>query len=404
MDRPRGYREIARARYREGCRAAVGSDGAVAGHEEDLAAAGAPFFADPAAADRPADGFGVPCLDGQDIAGRACQAAFEDAGDAVAFLGVLELGIGRIDIFRQRAFLDDPLRRVFVGGHDHICADAEFGRECGEECLRLLFADTVITAFAGDEIGVLPDRAAILAPVEGKGPARQAFARIPLALTVMEETAGSEFLAQLADEDIGLVALGGADGAGIPFVGFEIVDRHEGRLAAHGQANVLRGQNAVHLFAEIVERLPAFLGKRLGDARVFCNARHRHLEAEGGLGLAEIAAGNRCRIAEMRRGGERNMAFAGQKAGGRIKADPAGAGQIDLAPGMKVGEIHLGAGGAVERLQVRGELDEIAGDEAGGKAEMAQDLHKQPGRVTTRAFFETRVSCGVCTPGSMRMT
>jgi hypothetical protein len=108
------------------------------------------------------------------------------------------------------------------------------------------------------------------------------------------------------------------------------------------------------------------------------DARHRHLEVEFGVGLAEDGAGDRRGVAIMRRGGERNVAFAGQQARGRVEADPAGAGQVDLAPGMQVGEIDFGAGRAVERLEIGRQLDEIAGDEAGGETEIAQDLHQQP--------------------------
>ncbi len=38
-------------------------------------------------------------------------------------------------------------------------------------------------------------------------------------------------------------------------------------------------------------------------------------------------------------GGERDMPLAGHQAGGGVQADPAGARQIDLGPGMQVGEI-----------------------------------------------------------------
>ena len=111
------------------------------------------------------------------------------------------------------------------------------------------------------------------------------------------------------------------------------------------------------------------------------NARHLHVEIETGFRLAEIAAGNRRGVLEMRGGGERDMAFAGQQAGGRVKPDPAGAGNVDLAPGMQVGEINLCAGRTVQRLDVGGQLDQIAGDEAGGKAQMAQDLHQKPAGI-----------------------
>ena len=77
-----------------------------------------------------------------------------------------------------------------------------------------------------------------------------------------------------------------------------------------------------------------------------------------------------------------------EQAGGRVEADPAGAGQIDLAPGMQVGEVLVGAGRAVERDEVGLELDQVAGDEARREAEMAEDLDEQPARVAARALGE----------------
>ncbi|MNH95825.1 hypothetical protein D3C73_484780 [compost metagenome] len=118
---------------------------------------------------------------------------------------------------------------------------------------------------------------------------------------------------------------------------------------------------------------------------MFGDAGDVHSEVERGVRFTEVAAGNRRGVTVMRRCGQRNMAFAGEKTGGRIEADPARAGQIDFAPGVKVGEIHLGAGGAVEGFQVRGELNEIAGDETCGEAEIAQDLDEQPARVAAGA-------------------
>jgi hypothetical protein len=106
----------------------------------------------------------------------------------------------------------------------------------------------------------------------------------------------------------------------------------------------------------------------------------------------------------MRRRGQRNVAFAGQQPGCRVKADPAGAGQVNLRPGVQVGEVVIGAGRAVERLQIRLELDQIAGDEARGEAEMRSDLNQQPAGVAAGPFPVLKVSSGVCTPGSMRMT
>ena len=88
-------------------------------------------------------------------------------------------------------------------------------------------------------------------------------------------------------------------------------------------------------------------------------------------------------------GGERDVAFAGEQAGGGVEADPARAGEIDLGPGVEIGEVGLGTGrAAVDRLHVGGQLDEIAGDEPGGEAELAANLDEQPGRVAAGTALE----------------
>ncbi len=105
-----------------------------------------------------------------------------------------------------------------------------------------------------------------------------------------------------------------------------------------------------------------------------------HVEAEVDIGEARHA-GDRRGVAEMRRRGERHVALAGEQAGGRVEADPAGARQIDLAPGVQVGEVDAGAGRAVERDEVGLQLDQVAGDEACGEAEIAQHLDQQPAGI-----------------------
>ncbi len=62
---------------------------------------------------------------------------------------------------------------------------------------------------------------------------------------------------------------------------------------------------------------------------------------------------------------------------------------------MKIGEIVIGAGGAVQCFQIRLQLDEISGDEPCGKTEMAQRLHQQPGGIATGpgAFLEGFFRC-----------
>jgi hypothetical protein len=66
----------------------------------------------------------------------------------------------------------------------------------------------------------------------------------------------------------------------------------------------------------------------------------------GELGLALVdAAGDRRGGGRLGRAGQRNVALAGEQAGGRIEADPAGAGQVDFGPGVQVGEVGLGPDG-----------------------------------------------------------
>ena len=56
------------------------------------------------------------------------------------------------------------------------------------------------------------------------------------------------------------------------------------------------------------------------------------------------------------------------------RPDPSSAGQIDLGPSVQVGEVLLRARVAFERLQIGLQLDQIAGDEAGGEAQMTQNF------------------------------
>ena len=140
----------------------------------------------------------------------------------------------------------------------------------------------------------------------------------------------------------------------------------------------------IDLVAERVERLPAFLGERVGDARALRNPVDRHLELEFDLGEAD-AAGDRRGRAVVRRRGQRDVALAGDQARGRIEPDPAGAGQIDLGPGVEIGEVGVVPVGPSRAYLIGLQLDQIAGDEAGGEAELAHDLDQQPGGVAAGA-------------------
>ena len=318
-------------------------------------------------------GLRVPALDRQHEALRRVQPLVEHFCHPRALFGVGQLGIAGIDIVRQASFLLQPVRRIFEGRDDEIQRHAEALRGALGEFLGVFYGGVARAFDAGDQRVVLPDRHAVFPPVQAESPARQALAGIPLALAIMQQASGRKARAQPADQVVAEPALGWTHRGDIPLRAFEIVHRHEGRLAAHREAHVAVGQIGIDLLAQRIELLPGSFRKRLGDARRLADARDLHLEAELDLGKARHA-GDRRGGAEVRRGGDRDMPLAGQHARGGVEADPAGAGDIDLGPGVQVGEIVLDLARAFQRIDVGAKLDQIAGDKPRGEAEMAHRL------------------------------
>ena len=245
--------------------------------------------------------------------------------------------------------------------------NSELGGDRAKQRLSGLLACASLLPLRGDALGVLPDRLQVAPPVERKRPARQGLARIPFALPVMQEAAGREAVAQAPDQPVGERPLGRTDRVRVPLARFEVVDRNEGRLAAHGQPNVVSDQLLVDLLAERVERCPGSFRKRLGDARMFRHPLDLHVEIEIDIGETRHAR-NRRGVAIMWRRGQWNVAFRRQQSRSRIEADPARAGQIDLGPGVEIGEVVVRARRPVERDEIGLQLNEIAGHEPGGQA------------------------------------
>ena len=102
------------------------------------------------------------------------------------------------------------------------------------------------------------------------------------------------------------------------------------------------------------------------------------------LALIDLTADGRG-CGRLRRAGERNMALAGEQSRGGIEPDPAGAGQIHLAPGMQVGKIRLRSDRSIERLYVGHQLNEVAGNETRREAHVAHQLHQQGSGIAARA-------------------
>ena len=96
------------------------ADRRIARHEEQPAAAQLPKLADPAAARLRA-----PMLHRQHVAGRRGEMPLEFAHDAGALGRIVDLGIARVDVVRQRAFLEHPLGGILEGRQHVLGGDAE---------------------------------------------------------------------------------------------------------------------------------------------------------------------------------------------------------------------------------------------------------------------------------------
>ncbi len=200
----------------------------------------------------------------------------------------------------------------------------------------------------------------------------------------MQEAARREAALQPADQRVGQRTLVGADRRGGPFRAVHVVDGDEGRLAAHGQAHVAVLEQSVDPVAQCIDRAPLRIRVGLGHTRRLDHALDRHLEFEGHFAVFERAADRRG-MSRIGSTGEGDMTLACEQTRGRIEPHPSGAGQVDLAPGVQVGEILLGAGGTVERFLVRLQLDEITRGEPRRDAEVPEQLHQQPRRVAAGA-------------------
>ena len=233
-----------------------------------------------------------------------------------------------------------------------------------------------------EQRGIAPQRHPVGAPQQLDLPPWERLPGIPLALAMVEQAADGIPLSEPVREVRRQLPLLVTVGCGGPLGVIVTVDRDEGRLAPHRQAHVLRRQPVVNGGTEAVDGGPGRRTVGQGDSRILVDPAHRVAESEGHLhGLAR--PGDRRRGGGARGGGQRDVTFAGEQARGGVQPDPACPGDIDLGPGVQVGEVGARAAGAVQRLLVRGELDEIAGDEAGGQAQLPQHTDQQPGTVPT---------------------
>ncbi len=345
----------------------------VHGAAAKLPGAGAPGFVLPVPGQR------------QGVADRLVESARERDGEFCALFRMFQIRGQPVDVDGFAGFAPEMVERVLETRYQGVFAvQAEPRRKVASEGERLFGAVTVVAGVVGEQCGIAPQRFAVAAPVAAERPARQGLARVPFALAVVQQRRVREGLGETLEQIVGTLAFVLAERESVPLRAVHVVDRDESGFAAQGQAHVVGVEIGVDLAAEGDDVGPGGIVVGLGDARVFVDTGD--IVAEFELDLAAVGGtDDRGGAGGLRRTGQRDVPFAGEQAGGGVEADPAGTGQVDLGPGVQIGEIVGGAFGAFQRLFVGDQLHQIAGHEARSQPQVAQDLHQQPGAVAAGA-------------------
>ena len=335
----------------------------VAGDEQQMFAAQQPETA------LPHPGAGRRSGQRQHIADRTTQVLLEHAPEPLAVLGSLQPRVARGQVHRELPFPAQVGEGVFVGRHDVVGAGAHPVRQRPDQPFRVRRTVTVVVREVGEQCAVPPQRLAVRAPVAAERPARQRFAGVALALAVVQHAARTERRLQAPQKLFGQPAFGGTEGVVVPLGALHVVDRHEGRLAPHREPHVVVGQGPVDRPPQPVDGRPRGLRIGPGDPRRLAQAGHRHRMDELDLRLRHAPADGRGRR-RLRRRGHRQVTLGREHARGRVEAHPSRARQIDLGPGVEVGEVAERTGGAVEGFDVGNELNQVARDEPGGQSHL----------------------------------
>ena len=115
---------------------------------------------------------GVPALDREHKASRGVEALIEHPRHPRALFWVGELGIAGIDIGRQRRLALQPMTGVLEGRQDIVGAESELFGGRIRKALGIGDVGLARVLDLRDQVGVLPDRHAVLTPVQAKGPSR----------------------------------------------------------------------------------------------------------------------------------------------------------------------------------------------------------------------------------------
>ena len=259
----------------------------ITGHRKQHPTPHFPAFGAPFARRVPRRGL-PPRLNRQDKPGRLGQPALKRPHHPRAFLGIVDFRIGRRGVVGQLRLTHDPVDGVFIDRLRKSIVHPQRQRGFAQKPFGIGRVDARIFGFglaqaqtaARDQAGIMPHWHAVFAPIERIAPARQTFARIPFALSVVEQRSRREPVAQQPDQVIGKHRFGRSYRLGIPFARFKIAIAHKSRFATDGQPHIARSQIGIDLIAQRHQAVPPRIGKRFGDPHRLGNARHVHFEME----------------------------------------------------------------------------------------------------------------------------
>ena len=236
----------------------------------------------------------------------------------------------------------EPAERVLVRGHHLRRWQAQSARDGAEHLPTGVLGDRdrfrLDRPWVGQQRSVRPQRRTVGAPMKPNLPARQRFSGIPLALTVLHQAVGRPYLLQPGGKIRCALAFVGPVGVGGPLRVHLVVDRDERRLAANGETDVTGGQPLVDARAKRADGRPRRLGVRQRDAWILVHTGHDVGEIQSRLARLGCP-GDGCRRLGMRRRRQRDVPFACEQPRCRVQADPPGAGDVHLRPGVQIGEV-----------------------------------------------------------------
>ncbi len=323
----------------------------------------------------------------QSITGGNIESSRQHFSQMPSFDGIVLGSLQWIQIRWQVVFFPQGMKDIFKSGNQIGIADAKFKGQVSGELFSLLDSAMVIDIIPGQKLFITPQWEAITAPIAFERPAGQQFTRIPFSLPVVQNTSRSKRFAQPQQQIPGQLAFFLPQSGCIPLGRLHIINGDKRRLSAHGQAYIALLQTLIDITAQPVDTCPLIFAIGQCDAGIFVDTLYMvaKFKRNPGWNIGPKIATYRCSARWFRSAGQWYMPFPCKQTGSGIEPDPSGAGNVNLAPGVKIGKILFGTGWSVQSRHIRFQLYEIAGDKTCRQTEVAHDLNQQKRRIPARA-------------------